>query len=249
MCRAWPGFRCSNHPSKKVRQSARRLWKAEQRHEAATEAVEAFAAEHGEDWANEPGAATLIQNQKEAATAVEAERKGWEEDRTEYNLTLKGREELVQQEQSEDPKEAATAAAERNAAEQRIEEQKRIARVLQNPEVNLPQKVWVAQSSARQTKKELDALKASYSETTHELEALLRERASRQKRGSDLNAEQKEELARLMKEQARLAERIKQTEAHYEAVMAWLNRTLEKGWDDALNLNEKFGHRLIDVLI
>lgn len=157
--------------------------------------------------------------------------------------------ELVQQEQSEDPKEAATAAAERNAAEQRIEEQKRIARVLQNPEVNLPQKVWVAQSSARQTKKELDALKASYSETTHELEALLHERASRQKRGSDLNAEQKEELARLMKEQARLAERIKQTEAHYEAVMAWLNRTLEKGWDDALNLNEKFGHRLIDVLI
>lgn len=153
MCRAYPGFRCSSHPSLVFRTLSRKLHNLEQEKEAVL-AERALYREDTPDWENSEEDlkfTEIIENFDNEIDVLEARR---QQEATDYYMTPTGQEVLAQaiaDKKKNSPAKRHDLAAEMVAAESRRFKQKKVADFMRG-DVPVVAKIWRANRELKNSK-------------------------------------------------------------------------------------------------
>ena len=242
MCRPWPGFHCSNHPSDKVRKISRKLHNVETKKAAVEEDRRSFREENPDTWESSDQDGFY----NDELTTLQQEIDSLEEKRTlemtEFYATPKGKEaltELIENEKRTD-EERYDSAAELAAAEERRLHQKKMAKTLNDPTQPAAVKLLRARVELNRSKKLLH----SFNERTEVLKSGLtdlQEQIYAAKAIGDheevkyLNDQRND----LVKELAYIDKQKKQLHAHIESTAAWARRFTSTLVDKMFNWNDK----------
>ena len=242
MCRAWPGFHCSNHPSDKVRKIARQLHHFEKEKEATAELQRAYREENPDTWEGSEEDAAFTTQLEEFQSKIEEFETKRDAEMTEFYATPAGKktlQEIIADARRKDT-ERYDSAAELAAADSRRLRQKKIAKALQDPTAPVPVKIMMAQHELKRAKRELqmfnirsEIVKGRLSDIQDQIWAA--KAAGDTEEVNSLN----EERNGLMKELAFVEKQRKQLHAHIESTRAWMKRFTSNIVDKAFNWNDQ----------
>jgi len=252
MCRAWPGFHCSNHPSDKVRALARQLHNLEKKKEETALEQKTFRDENPDTWegSDQDGFYTdEVVNLQKQIDETESKR---DAEMTEFFATPKGKKVLEEKiaDETKSEEQRFDSAAELAAANDRRLRQKKIALLLHRPDVPMNIKIWRAQVEMRRSRQEL----AKFNEREETVKAQLNSINSMiemAKEDGDREEEKRltEERNRYVRELALIEKYKTQLESHMESTSSWLKRFHAHAFDKAFDFSESLINLTFKYLI
>jgi hypothetical protein len=238
VCRPWPGFHCSNHPSDKLREIARKLHVAEQKKEDVSQEQENYRKENPDTWKGSDIDGFYSEEQAKLQKSIDTLEEAKEDSLTEFYATAKGKESLeakINDEKLSDA-ERFNSASELAAAEDRRIAQRKLAKILQDPLMNDKMKLLHAKIDMNRSKKLLTSL----TERGDEIEANIEDNQEAmyvaKANGDDAEVKHlKEQRIIMVRELAYIDKQRKQLHAHIENTSQWMKRFSKKMQDDIFN--------------
>jgi vacuolar-type H+-ATPase subunit D/Vma8 len=245
MCRAWPGYRCSQHSDTSIRKISRQIYNLEKLKENLV-SEQRLNFENREDstktweeFAEEDQATAVLGKYQVEIDVLEAKR---DELVVEFHATSSGRktlQELIDNVERSDV-DRYDAAAELAAAETRSSRQRKLGQILQNVSTPMPVKILAAQNELKKSKRDLKMLHASSEVLKRKLSTLQAEIWTAK---NDGDAEEVKMLVErrnaLMKELTFVEKQQRQIHAHVDNTKSWLKRFTDKMIDKTFDWNEQ----------
>lgn len=242
MCRPWPGFHCSNHPSDKLREIARKLHVAEQKKEDASEEQRNYREENPDKWEGSDIDSFYTEEISNLQKEIDSLELAKEASLTEFYATTKGKEALEEKVNDEKLSDAErfNSAAELAAAEDRRIAQRKLAKILQDPLMNDNIKMFHAQADMFKSKRLLKNLTARGDQIEANIETNQEEMYVAKANGDVEEIKHlKEQKIIMVRELAYIDKQRKQLHAHIENTAQWIKRFAKKVIDKPFEWNDK----------
>lgn len=138
MCKAWPGLRCTDHPYQKIQKFTAQIHRTENELSTIDTSLQKLTNEHGASVKERPEYDVLTKRKEELLVKNSALGAKLSAETCNYAMSAGGRAKLEEiAENSENPSEVRlNAAADLKAAQDRVEEQKKISKIINNKELS-----------------------------------------------------------------------------------------------------------------